>query len=81
MSKTEIETDRKLLEQEKVPALNEPVENDVVVIDGENKRHGHHHHKEMELFASRPSLLSSEASANSYRGFLNLMIIILVTNF
>lgn len=30
------------------------------------------------LFESRPSMLSSEYSANSYRGFINLLIILLV---
>eukprot|EP01118_Nematostelium_gracile_P000417 TRINITY_DN10463_c0_g1_i1.p1 TRINITY_DN10463_c0_g1~~TRINITY_DN10463_c0_g1_i1.p1 ORF type:complete len:477 (+),score=78.10 TRINITY_DN10463_c0_g1_i1:107-1432(+) len=59
---------------EKVPALNEPVESVIVEDIKKSKTHS-----DMDLFANRPSLLSSEASANSYRGFLNLMTIVLVT--
>jgi len=63
-----------------VPSLNEPVEQ--VILDDRDEKKKHHVKHELELFANRPSLLSSEAAANSYRGFLNLMIIVLVlTNF
>lgn len=34
-----------------------------------------------KIFIERASLLSSEASAKSYRGFLNLAIILLVNHF
>lgn len=63
-----------------VPPLNEPVER--VILDDSDEKRKHHLKHELELFSNRPSLLSSEAAVNSYRGLLNLMIILLIlTNF
>eukprot|EP01116_Phalansterium_solitarium_P013494 TRINITY_DN30870_c0_g1_i1.p1 TRINITY_DN30870_c0_g1~~TRINITY_DN30870_c0_g1_i1.p1 ORF type:complete len:470 (-),score=47.22 TRINITY_DN30870_c0_g1_i1:85-1494(-) len=51
---------------------------------GNEKEHAAHNplHRDRASFQVRPSLLSSENSSDTFRGFLNLMIILLVvTNF
>ncbi|KAF2072411.1 hypothetical protein CYY_006268 [Polysphondylium violaceum] len=55
----------------------------------QSQQHHHHHQTKQSnekpnltlngLFTHRPSLLSSEASGSSYRGFLNLLVLLLIT--